>query len=71
MSNVKQAIDSRRKIFNNVLKSHDGKLMLAMLVEDFQGGPLFDTDPLKMAYNTAQYELVQYMIDMSSGDNDE
>ena len=58
-------LQKRRQIFRNALGSHDGKLMMAMLRDDFMSTVLFDQDPGRMAMKVGQHDLVQYMIDMS------
>ena len=44
---------------------------LEVLVETFQSGRLYDADPAKMAYNVAQFELVEYIKQMRVLDGDE
>jgi len=54
-------LKQHKKAFQAALSTRDGKIMLDKLVSVFQKSTLFNTDPLKMAYNTAQYELIEYI----------
>jgi hypothetical protein len=58
-------LDEKRKIFRNALNSHDGKLMLEILVQDYQECRMLDADPYKTTANAACYELVQLIKDLS------
>ena len=64
---MNEAIEARHRAIYSCFNSPDGKKVLEMLVEDFQKSALFDSDPLVMARNVGQYELVQYLKDMSKG----
>jgi hypothetical protein len=59
-----------QQAYRNVLSSTDGKRMLEHLQKLVQGKAMFDPDPLKMAYNAAQYELLELIKDMGKQNAD-
>jgi hypothetical protein len=60
-----------QKLAVNTFKTHDGKLFLKHLVDLCQRCKLYDENPQKMAYRVGQYELVEYLKDLSRGKEDE
>ncbi len=64
-------LEKRRALFHRVFTTPEGKQVLEMLRKDHQEVAMFSKDPLVMAYNTAQFELVQYLRDMSNGDDND
>ena len=64
-------INELQKLAVNTFKTHDGKLLLEHLINLTQRCKLYDENPQKMAYRVGQYELVEYLKDLSRGIDDE
>ena len=59
-----------RQAFRTVLATTDGKRVMEYLEDTFQKTVLFDSDTHKMAYKTAQYELIEFIRDMGANNAD-
>ncbi len=64
------SLQDRRRIIHNTFTTHDGKLCLEMLIADFQTCKLYDESTSKMAYRVGQFELVQYLKEMTEHSNE-
>lgn len=60
MSEWRNDLKSDRQCIERIANTKDGEQMLGMLERIFQV-QVFDADPIKMAYNVGQYELVEYL----------
>jgi hypothetical protein len=60
-----EAVATRRGTFQKVFATENGKKLLQILKEDFQGSAIFHTDPQEMAKRAAQHDLVTYIEDMA------
>ena len=66
-----ESLKERKKIFHNAFSTHDGKLAMALLVDDFVNRTLFHPDTHVMAQRVAEHDLVQYLREMAGGPNNE
>jgi hypothetical protein len=57
---IKRNHGSVRRVFN----TEDGKALLDFMVEMFMKQPLFDKDPVIMAYKVGQHDLMQLIVDI-------
>lgn len=59
----REALNEQRRVVVTSLNNENGKQLISLLEKTFQGG-LFDADPITMAKNVGQHDLVQYLKDL-------
>ncbi len=66
-----ESLRERKRILYNAFNTHDGKLALKILVDDFVNRSLFHTDTHVMAQRVAEHDLIQYLSEMAGGPSNE
>lgn len=70
IAEFKDKLFEKSKLYQQVFGTKPGKKVLAELVSLYVKPEIFSDDPLKMAHNVGQHDLVKYILEMTELKND-